>query len=322
MLPGFYPALFPFALLLAGSAQDVLPTPDPSVADPTTLALTEVSERMTVPVQIAGAGPYRFIIDTGSERTVISRQLATRLGLAEGNMVNVVAMSGVSRVGTVLIPSLSLSSVPSIGVIHAPALDANHLGGMGLLGIDTLQNHRITIDFEAGTMSVAPAVKRQRSEPRESGEIVVRARSLFGQLIVTDADVDGRQVRVVLDTGSPVSIGNAALRRLLTRHSGKLEPLVMTSATGGEVHTQYTRVDKLRVGGIEFKGMPIAFADVAPFERLGLDKKPAMLLGMNAMKFFRRVEIDFPNREVRFKMPRGGRVTYRCLASNNQGCTA
>ena len=32
--------------------------------------------RMTVPVSIGASGPYRFIIDTGAERTVVSRELA------------------------------------------------------------------------------------------------------------------------------------------------------------------------------------------------------------------------------------------------------
>ena len=320
MLPGLYPALLSIALLTAGSAQDALPPPAAPAVDPAMIAFTEVKERMTVPVQIAGAGPYRFIIDTGSERTVISRQLATTLGLASGRYVNVVAMSGTSRVGTVIIPSLSLSSVPSIGKITAPALDAYHLGGMGLLGIDTLQNHRITMDFETDTMSVAPSVKRKRSEPREAGEIVIRAKSLFGQLIVTDADVDGSPVRVVLDTGSPVSVGNAALRRLLARHSGRTEPLELTSATGGLVQSQYARVDKVRLGGLELKQLPIAFADVAPFERFGLGKRPAMLLGMNALKSFRRVQIDFANREVRFQMPRGARTSERCAITSMGNC--
>jgi hypothetical protein len=50
--------------------------------------------------------------------------------------------------------------------------------------------------------------------------------------------------------------------------------------------------------------MPVAFAEVPPFKKFGLDKKPALLLGMDAMRSFRRVEIDFPNRQVRFLMPR------------------
>ena len=38
---------------------------------------------MTVPVTIT-AGPYGFIVDTGAQRTVMSRELAGTLGLAAG----------------------------------------------------------------------------------------------------------------------------------------------------------------------------------------------------------------------------------------------
>ena len=39
-------------------------------------------ERMTVPVRVSGTGPYRFLVDTGADRTAISRELAARLGEA------------------------------------------------------------------------------------------------------------------------------------------------------------------------------------------------------------------------------------------------
>ncbi|MBA2770996.1 MAG: aspartyl protease family protein [Sphingomonas sp.] len=42
------------------------------------------TERMTVPVSIGGRGPYRFVVDTGAERTVISRELARELSLDAG----------------------------------------------------------------------------------------------------------------------------------------------------------------------------------------------------------------------------------------------
>ena len=41
----------------------------------------DLGDRMTVAVQVGGRGPYKFLVDTGSERTVISRQLAQRLQL-------------------------------------------------------------------------------------------------------------------------------------------------------------------------------------------------------------------------------------------------
>ena len=61
---------------------------------------------MTVPVTIAGAGPFAFVVDTGAQRTVIARELAATLGLAPGRIVRVTGMTGSSAIGTVVIPSL------------------------------------------------------------------------------------------------------------------------------------------------------------------------------------------------------------------------
>ena len=43
------------------------------------------------------------------------------------------------------------------------------------------------------TMTISPSVKRERSRPAEPGEIVVRARSYLGQLVVTDANYRGHR---------------------------------------------------------------------------------------------------------------------------------
>ena len=44
-------------------------------------------DRMTVPVRVAGAGPYRFLVDTGADRTAISSELAQRLSLHDRDHV-------------------------------------------------------------------------------------------------------------------------------------------------------------------------------------------------------------------------------------------
>lgn len=286
------------------------------------IAIGSDGSRMTVPVSIANRGPYRFIIDTGAERTVISRELARSLNLVSGGPVNVIAMSGRSSVQSVMIPSLTFSSVPSIGAIKSPALGAMDLGGLGLLGIDTLRDHVIEIDFDANTMAVAPSTRRDRKRSSDGDEIVVTAKSQLGQLIVTDAEFDGRMIRVVIDTGSPISIGNSAMRRLVMRTTGKMNSLELTSATGVKMQADYAQVGKVRLGPLAFGGMPVAFSDVAPFERFGLSKRPAMLLGMSALRSFRRVEIDFANRQIRFKMPRDWRRGYRCNTYINSQCAA
>lgn len=271
-----------------------------------TLALVSQEARMTVPVEIAGAGPYRFVIDTGAQRTVISRELATTLGLPKGRNVRLTAMAGTSTVDTAIIPSISVSTLGGKR-IEAPALSARHLGAPGLLGIDSLQGHKVSIDFDTDTMAVSPSkLKGAVIERFTNDEIVIRAKNVFGQLVVTDARYKGKRVRVVLDTGSPVSVGNEALRKLVAKR-GKLNPISLTSVLGHELEANYTQIDQVELGSAIFQNLPVAFAaDAAPFKQFGLEKRPAILLGMDALGLFRRVDIDFANRELRLVRPRRG----------------
>lgn len=285
------------AAALAADAIPTATTPPP----PVDVALgVDVPGRMTVPVKIGGQGPYNFTIDTGAERTVIARQLADLLQLQPGPKVRLTAMAGVSDVDTVVIPALTVSATGT-SRIEAPALDAHDLGAVGLLGIDTLQHHAVSIDLVHQRMTVQPSRRRGR-RPAEPGEIIVEAKSLLGQLVVTDAYYRGQRIRVVLDTGSAVSMGNLALKAAVARRRGTVQPVSLLSVTGKALEVDYTQIPSVMLGGMSINNLPIAFADAAPFRRLGLDDRPALLLGMDAIKLFRRVDIDFANREVRFAL--------------------
>jgi len=308
-------AFLAFSIASPATAEPQSPIVAPvATAEPETLSGEELAfetfdQRMTVPVQISGAGPYKFIVDTGAQRTVISHQLAGKLGLAAGPSVRLTAMSGTSRVGTVVIPSLSVSTLSTSKMggerIEAPSLDARNLGAMGMLGIDTLQGHSVGIDFDAQTMAVTPSRKRGTTPRAGPDEIVIRARSLFGQLVVTDARIGRQRVRVILDTGTPVSMGNLALQKKVMRNRKVPQPVTFTSVTGGTIAASYTSIGAIEIGDATINDLPIAFADLAPFRAFGLEKKPAILLGMDALRLFRRVHIDFANRELRLALPRG-----------------
>jgi len=281
------------------TAQDELPL---TAADVLGIG-TDIPGRMTVPVTIGSAGPYPFTIDTGAERTVISRELAGLLGLARGPQVRLTAMTGTSTVKTVVIPSLSVSTAGA-GRIEAPELEGKDLGAPGLLGLDTLKDHAVSINFDTNQMTVKPSRKRRYQAVAAPDEIVIQAKSLLGQLVVTDAFYRGQRVRVVLDTGSVVSMGNLALRDTLIRRKIKMTPITLTGVTGDRMTADYTQIGEVKIGGMTFQNLPVAFANAAPFERLGLKKQPALLLGMDALRLCRRVDIDFANREVRILLPR------------------
>ena len=281
------------------------PTPSPvPLADVSDLALGDAQDRMTVPVQIKQRGPWNFVIDTGAERTVVSRELAGVLGLPAGPAVRLTAMTGTSTVGTVIVPALSVSTI-SRDTIEAPALASANLGAPGMLGVDSLQGHKVAIDFDRNRMTLEPSRKRaSRRYQAHTDDIVITARSLFGQLIVTDARYRNVRISVIVDTGSPVSIGNAAFFAAVSGRARALGPVATVSVTGGTLNAQGYAVDDVMIGGIGFRNVHIAFADAPPFRRFGLRDTPALLLGMDTLRLFRAVQIDFANREIRFTLPR------------------
>ena len=263
---------------------------------------TDEAHRMTVPVSVSGRGPYRFLVDTGSERTVISRELATQLKLPSGRSAVLHSVMGANDVGTVHIHHLKVSS-NVISVKDAPALGASNIGADGMLGIDSLRSQRVLFDFKAKTMSITPS--SQPLERMDGETIVIRARSRDGRLIFTQAKIDGRKVAVIVDTGSQVTIANFALLKAMTKRGHNLLPqtVMIESVTGEQMTAGISRVPTLELGGLELKDLSVAFADAHIFRQLGLDGRPAILLGMNAMKAFDRISIDFAAKKVRFVLP-------------------
>lgn len=271
------------------------PTPAPPPGE--TFTLGQMTDRMTVPVGVAGQGPFPFIIDTGAERSVVSRELAEKLKLDPGEDARVFDFTGGSTVETVKVPTLSAGKLET-GAIEAPMLMMGNIGAPGMLGIDALQGRKIILDFDRKQMTLVPAKRHA------GGDIIVRAQSRVGQLIVTKASFEGKPIAVVIDTGSWLSIGNSAMLALTKKRPRNYGKVEVKSVTGRTFDADYVSVDDVKIGNIRIDQFALSFADVPPFTRFGLRDTPALILGMSSLQLFRRVEIDFVNREIAFTLPR------------------
>jgi Aspartyl protease len=287
-----------FALTPPAAGETVAPAPD---LVGTVATRSDLAMRMTVPVMIEGRGPYQFVVDTGSDRTVVSRELATSLKLAVGGTVTMHSMTGVAEQSTVIVPTLTIAG-QTTNDINAPALLEAYLGGHGLLGIDSLKGRRVVMDFVKRTLSILRSGEKEAFDP---DTIVVTARSKYGQLVLVDADVDGTPITVIIDSGSDTTVGNAPLRALLAKHNRKMQffKTELFDVTGSKLGAEYASVGRIRIAGITVENPVIAFADAHPFKRYGLESKPAMLLGIDTLRSFRRVSVDFAQRKVRFLPP-------------------
>lgn len=288
------------------------PTGPPGTVDPMVQPFDlDATRRMSVPVTIGGAGPFSFLVDTGAERTVIARELAARLDLAQGAELRLATIAGSASAPSFKVASLEMAEL-RLNPFEAPALAGRHIGAAGLLGVDMLQRHRVLIDFRKQTMEVSETRRRARPIIRDDDAIVVEARNMAGRLILSDARVAGRRVDVIIDTGAQTSVGNLALRDLVRRekqHTVPFFPTVLTGVTGEDIAAERTALRRIIVEGADVNDLPISFADAQAFRALKLDKRPALLMGMDALRLFDRVEIDFPNRRIIFDLPDGAART-------------
>jgi predicted aspartyl protease len=264
------------------------------------------SERMTVPVSINGSEPFPFIVDTGAERTVIANQLAKRLQLEQGPQLKLATITGPAYADSYMIDNLVMNTI-NIEMIEAPGLEQYNLGAYGLLGIDSLEDHKVLLDFKNEKMDVLPSRRRAGLSRVEKDMIIVIAKRKAGRMILSDANIGGVRVDIILDTGAQSSMGNFALRDRLRARDRRFDyvPVMMRSVTGDLLKGDFTQIKGIEIGGITIADLPVTFADNFAFKALNLEKKPAILLGMDALKLFDRVMVDFTNRRVGFDLPKG-----------------
>lgn len=256
-------------------------------------------QRMTVPVTISGQGPYRFMVDTGAQATVVTGGLVESLALTPSGKAWVVGMASRRLVDFVRLDDVQFGS-RAFSNITAPLLDRRHIGADGILGLDSLQDLRILLDFKQDSIAVADSAELGGNL---GYEIVVRARRRLRQMIITNAKLDGVRVSVIVDTGAQSSLGNLALQKRLRATSS--EVLTTTDIHGVSLLSEGDRSRKLRMGGLSIAGLSISYAESPAFAALDLTDSPALILGMRDLRSFDRVAIDFRTRQILFDMPEG-----------------
>ena len=290
------------------AAPSVLPEADYTDQAPAAdvMAMEDASRRMTAPVMVDGHGPFDFVVDTGTNRTVVSTELAASLGLSPGPIAAVHGIGGVVSANTVKVDSLKIGERQARR-LHLPSMPAKSLGGAGLLGVDGLKNQRVVLDFQQVRLRIEPSSDRWRGPEAN----VVAAKRRFGQLTMVDTSLDGRQVAVIVDTGSEVTIGNSELRRMMvrtTRDEAQLGTVELIGATGQTARGDFGGVPLFRIGRLTLGNLRVVYSDLHTFELWELNKRPAMILGMDVLRLFDAVAIDFGKSEVRFVMPKDVRI--------------
>ena len=281
------------------AAQDITPPlPYEEEIAPETLSAQERDDRITLTVCIGEHGPFDFLVDTGSEWTVISGRVAKQLGLVSDRQKKVISIAGQSDASSVLLDELVVGNT-RIRDLDAAVINEWDIGAAGIIGIDSLRDQRITLDFDKNEITVAPSKGMMRAG---NNEIIVRAHRKDKRLIVRRAYLDGRSIDIVIDTGASFTVGNRALRDRYYPDRPVVARTSITDVLGNTRKVDIINAGKLEIDRVVIDDSLIAIADTSVFEELGLTERPAILLGMNHLSLFKRIAVDFRRRQIAFEL--------------------
>jgi hypothetical protein len=278
-----------------------------AVSDRDTLpiaAATDAASHLMVAVRINGNGPYHFVVDTGADRTILATEVAVELGLLHGEKVMLEGVVRAVLTETVSIRTLSLGSITCRHLV-VPTLSRSLLDADGYLGLDFLDGHRVTFDFKNHSLQVSePRARLSASWAREN-EARISTSGSSGHLQALDCIVDGIPATAFIDSGAEVTAANAPLLAALARRNpnfGEIGTIRLIDITGGEIFGKVAMANKIRLAGLTFTDCPLVIADFLVFGVWGLRQRPALLIGMNLLRQFARVSIDYGLKELRFDL--------------------
>jgi predicted aspartyl protease len=259
-------------------------------------------EHMLAPVSVNGQGPFSFLLDTGANVSCVSDKLVARLNLKSTESIAVHTVVGVRQRPIVTLDSLQIG--PRIRRrVRTPALPIKGMEVDGVLGVDWLKGQRLTLDFKKSRLEIT---RSREDEPEPGRVVVVPARRRHGQLTIVDADLGGRRISAIIDSGAQGTLCNSKLRdlvraeetrkgRLETPQTVRMETLAGESFTGETVFLPF-----LRLGGLHLGNVQVTCADMHVFDIWNLKDTPALVLGIDLLSQFEQVALDFGRSRVRF----------------------
>lgn len=276
----------------------------PSAVSKVSALTRDTRGRPTIDAEINGKGPFRMVVDTAAQTSLVTPMLVDDLGLpAIGEMgIGGVAGQQQARLYGVDRFKTSLFDVADVGMLALP--NATVTEARGIVGMEMFTQDRVVFDNAANRLTIEPS-----GEPAE-GFIAVAGRRSESGLLEVPVEIDGVTFNALVDTGASVSVASGGALSALgwAETDPRLAPAgAIRGATQHGTTVLKGVVGHLKVGPANLRDVPLIF--VAGETGADHNGAPSLILGSDLLNNLDAFALDFPKAEFSIRIPDRPRQT-------------
>ncbi len=251
--------------------------------------------RPTMDVQVNGQGPFKMVVDTAAQTSLLSQRLVDALKLQpldEQMTVRGAVSAQVASIYPVEELRSGLFHEQQLGMLALPS--GNATSADGIIGMER---------FTGGKLVFRPARRELALSPSAAvseGYVAVVGKRDDGGLLHVPMRLGGATAMALVDTGAGPTVANLQTLDAMgwQRDDPRLKAAgTIRGATEAMIPAWIAEVDAVSIGPVTFRNVPVVFADTGP------ETAPAVILGANLLGLLQGFAVDFPRAELQVEVP-------------------
>lgn len=248
--------------------------------------------------------PLKFVLDTGSGMSVISKQTAEKLGLSPVASGGKAKGFGGDGKFEIVYGFLNRVEIGDVGIKNVPVyirpFHSINEGIDGYIGLSLISKFLTTIDYGNTSFSLLRK-ESSRDEIRDSDGLVLPLRLTSGGFLSGEVEIEGIKPRLnfIVDTGASLSVISESVAGLDEMSRFQVNEKIRVVGSAGETGEMPVFILPRVTFGTESRRSVVAIAldlnvinESSGFEQMGI-------LGGNFLKNY-RLTFDFQNSKVLF----------------------
>jgi len=263
--------------------------------------------RLATEVYVDGQGPFQFIIDTASSRSLILEHLRKRLNLAQSqpDRMTIYGINDVAEVMPVKPRELRIAGETVSGLTLGVLPDIGLSEPDGILGVDVLSRYFVVLDRSTMRLKLLPPGTPSARSYSGWADVELVPRTLkkfpiqFWYLRTRFNDV---AITSLFDLGASVTMMNwNAAERLGVRKSHYASfgppPALLQDVLGKEAPALWADGMEVRLPGRTWNRQSVLIANAPVFSYFDLEEHPSAILGLDLLRK-NSLAIDFAGQRL------------------------